>query len=181
MFEGAAHFTLEGIKVVPQMGDQQDFIFKELKMNPSLFTQMGLLNMKPEYRLRYYRPFIDYFKEHNISYSISDNDLRKYTNNKCCCGDKLVPCSTRFNTTRLIVDNPKGYTINDVKAILKEDGVYDCQCFDLFTSNRTQGCKTVGQFFSRRFGQASSPFSPNFQYQGDRQLCFFDDLPLKNL
>ena len=51
---------------------------------------MGLLNLKPEIRLKMYEPFINFFKENNIPYSIADNDLHYLSTNKCCCGDKLV-------------------------------------------------------------------------------------------
>ena len=63
---------------------------------------MGLLNLKQEVRLSMYQPFIDYFKDNNISYSIADNDLHYMGNNSCCCGDALSNKFTTFNNTCML-------------------------------------------------------------------------------
>lgn len=161
MFHDADHFIVEGLKVIPQEGEQKDFCFNELGMNPKHFTQMGLLNMLPEYRLELYRPLIDYFKAHGKSYSISDNDLRRFGNNRCCCGDALISKSPGFDVTALIHDCGH-WTLKDVLAKSSEYG--DCVAKDLFTSNRTEGCTTVHDFYKMRFGRNSSPMSPRYQY-----------------
>lgn len=164
MFQGADHFTLEGLKVVPQNAEQKDFVFNELGISKDLFIQKGLLTLKPEYRLELYKPFIEYFKEHNISYSISDNDLRKYSNNACCCGDALVSGATSFNTTAMIQRYGDSYELSDIHTELDKYKCSDCVVYSLFTSNRTQGCKTVKDFFDKRISEKTSPFSPKFQY-----------------
>lgn len=168
MFEGADHFTLEGLKIVPQNEDQKEQMINLLKgklNNPeTAFTQMGLLNLKPELRYELYKPFIEYFEQKGISYSIADNDMRWLGNNRCCCGDKLVSHATNFNVTEMIQKYGKGYTRQQMMAEIERSGCGKCKCSELFTSNRTQGCKTVEQFFKRRFAQDSSPFSPRFQY-----------------
>ena len=41
MFEDADHFTLEGIKIVPQNQEQKDFICNVLGLKLGDFTQMG--------------------------------------------------------------------------------------------------------------------------------------------
>lgn len=39
-----------------------------------------------------------------------------------------------------------------------------CKCYQLFTSNRQEWCKTVKEFYDKRFDRKSSPFSPKFLY-----------------
>lgn len=56
MFEDADHFTLEGIKLVPQNQEHRKECIERLQLNPSDFKQMGLLNLKPEIRLELYKP-----------------------------------------------------------------------------------------------------------------------------
>ena len=163
-FKGADHFTLEGIKLVPQNKEHKEYLLEVLKLNREDFTQMGLLNLKPEVRLSMYQPFIDYFKDNNISYSIADNDLH-YMGNNSCCGDALSNKFTTFNNTCMLHKYGE-YTEADV---VKELGpLKDCKVNHLFTSNRQEGCVTVEEFYSKRFNRKSSPFSPLFQYKGER-------------
>ncbi len=167
MFREADHFTVEGLKIIPQDGEQKDYCFGELGMNPKMFTQMGLLNMLPEYRLALYRPLIAYFESHGMSYSISDNDLRRYGNNRCCCGDSLIAKSSGFDVNALIRD----YGHWTLDTVLKESAEYgQCRACDLFTSNRTEGCTTVHDFYRMRFGRGSSPMSPMYQYTSQPTL-----------
>lgn len=164
MFKDADQFTIEGVKIVPQNKECKDFILEHLGLNRCDFTQMGLLNLKPEIRLQLYKPFIDYFKQNDIPYSIADNDLRWIGNNKCCCGDRLVKKSTNFNTTRMIMDYGIEYDKKQLDEELGCSGCGDCKCNNLFTSNRQEGCITVSDFYGKRFERKSSPFSPKFQY-----------------
>ena len=49
----------------------------------------------------------------------------------------------------------------------KKELVYenkDCECSTLFTSDRREGCKTVEEFYNKRFDRKTSPFSPKYQY-----------------
>lgn len=167
MFEDADHFSLEGLKMVPQNREQKQFIIETLGIDEMKFIQMGLMNLKPELRMQMYRPFIDYFEEHGISYSLADNDLHHLGNNLCCCGDKLCQNSTRFNTTAMSHLYGKNY---DKTLLYKEiGGVFaNCRCNQLFASNRQEGnSKTVAEFYDRRFERESSPFSPKFLYDED--------------
>lgn len=162
MFEGAQHFIVEGIKVIPQNGSgQKEYCFGELGLNPRLFTQMGLLNLLPEYRMQLYQPLIDYFEAKGISYSISDNDLRRYGNNRCCCGDRLIDKSPGFDVNAIIHDGDT-WTLNTVLDRIGDYG--SCVAKDLVTSNRTDGCTTVYDFARRKFKNESHPMSPHFQY-----------------
>lgn len=161
-FEGADHFTLEGIKIVPQNKEHKEFILNELNLKKEDFKQMGLLTLQPEIRLDMYKDFIEYFEKNNISYSIADNDLRYIGNNKCCCGDALIKKDTNFNTTSMIKTYGKDYKIEN---IYKEMGEFsDCKCNQLFTSNRREGCITMKDFYDKRFERRTSPFSPKYQY-----------------
>lgn len=74
----------------------------------------------------------------------------------------LIKKSTKFNNTYLINKLGINYSIGSVVENL---GDYSkCKCSQLFTSNRTEGCKTVLDFYKKRFDRKSSPFSPKFQY-----------------
>lgn len=165
MFKDADQFTIEGVKIVPQNKECKEFILEHLGLNRIDFTQMGLLNLKPEIRLQLYKPFIDYFEANGIPYSIADNDLRWIGNNKCCCGDRLVKKSTGFNTTRMIMDYGIDYSKEQLNNEIGCSGCGDCKCNNLFTSNRQEGCVTVKDFYDKRFERKSSPFSPKFQYR----------------
>lgn len=162
-FPDADHFVLEGIKIVPQNIEHKEWILSHLNLNREEFTQMGLLNLRPEVRLEMYKPFLEYFHENNISYSIADNDLRYLSNNKCCCGDKLVKKASGFDTTAMNYDNQR-YILDDVLNKVDELDCLDCKCKHLFTSNRSNGCETVREFYIERFPKKSCPFSPKFQY-----------------
>lgn len=167
MFDGADHFIIEGLKVIPQDGEQKDYCFGELGQNPKHYVQMGLLNMLPEKRIELYEPFVAYFREHGISYSISDNDLRWMGNNRCCCGDALVKKATGFDTTGMLMKY-KHWRLSDVLHECEE--YRTCVAKDLFTSNRTDGCRTVEEFYKMRFGRAASPMSPKYQYTPQPKL-----------
>lgn len=172
MFKDADNFTIEGIKLVPQNKEHKDYILRQLGLDKDNFTQMGLLNLKPEIRLKLYEPFIDFFRKNDIPFSIADNDLHWLGTNKCCCGDRLVDKSTSFNNTTMIKKYGDNYTIDDLFEELQQNGCANCVCNNLFTSNRQEGCKTVYEFYKKRFYRKSSPFSPEFQfYKND-----FDDL-----
>lgn len=167
-FADADHVTIEGLKIVPQNDEQKAFV-EHLLSNANLdvksaFTQMGLLNLKPEIRYELYKPFIEYMESKGMSYSIADNDMRWIGNNNCCCGDKLVKHYTRFNVTTMQRLYGGHYTLNDVLHEIDNDKCSMCRCNDLFTSNRTEGCVYIREFYQRRFGRKESPFSPAFQY-----------------
>ena len=161
-FRDADWFTIEGIKLVPQNKEHKEEMLKILKLNKEDFIQMGLLNLKPEIRLEAYKEFIDKLEEYNIPYSIADNDLHYISKGKCCCGDALIKKSTTFNNTYLLNEKGLDYTLEDVEENLGD--FCNCKACQLFTSNRTEGCKTVWEFYRKRFNRKSSPFSPKFQY-----------------
>lgn len=165
MFADADQFTLEGIKLVPQNAAHKDYLLEVLNLNREDFTQMGLLNLKPDIRLKLYKPFIEYFDAHNIPYSIADNDLHYIGTNACCCGDRLVKKSTSFNNTAMIMKYGPEYAKEQLDEELFDSGCRDCKCNQLFTSNRQEGCVSVQDFFDKRFYRKSSPFSPGFLYK----------------
>ena len=167
MFGDADHFTVEGLKLVPQNKEHKDLILNLTKLSKDDFTQMVLLNLKPEIRLELYKPFIEYFKKHNLSYSIADNDLRYLGNNLCCCGDALVNKSTGFDVTAMINKYGRYYAKEQIDEELFYNDYRDCKCNHLFTSNRQEGCVSVQDFYDKRFYRKSSPFSPKYQYGSD--------------
>lgn len=168
MFHDADHFTIEGLKLVPQNKEHKEYLLKLTGLSSSDFTQMGLLNLKPEIRLKLYEPFIKKLEDDNLSYSIADNDLHQYGSNKCCCGDALIHKSTDFNNTAMMYKYGIDYTKEQLDEELFKCGVRDCKCNHLFTSNRQEGCTSVQDFYNKRFYRKSSPFSPEFLYRENK-------------
>lgn len=170
MFRDADHFTIEGLKLVPQNKDHKEYLLNLTGLSTSDFTQMGLLNLNPELRIRLYKPFIEKLKEYGISYSIADNDLHYLSTSKCCCGDSLIHKSTDFNNTSMLYKYGMSYTNQQLDAEIKKCNVDCCKCNQLFTSNRQEGCITVQDFYDKRFDRKSSPFSPKFLYHNETSL-----------
>ena len=166
MFHDADNFTLEGLKLVPQNKEHKEKVLEVTGMQQSDFTQMGLLNLKPEIRLKMYEPFLDYFKKYNIPFSLADNDMHHIGTNMCCCGDRLIQKSTTFNNTAMCKLYGKCYAKEQIDEELFESNVRDCKCNHLFTSNRQEGCESVQDFYDKRFYRKSSPFSPMFLLGG---------------
>ena len=161
IFKDADYFTIEGLKLVPQNKEQKEFIYNQLGLSSDLFTQKGLLNLKEEIRVNLYDDFIEKLNYYNIPFSIADNDMRSITSSKCCCGEPLIKKSTNFNTTAMLYKYDE-YTLDDVftecgDCILNSTAKY------LFTSNRTEGCTSLKEFYEKRFDRKTSPFSPKFQ------------------
>lgn len=165
MFHDADHFTIEGLKIVPQNKEHKEYLLKLTGLDKSNFTQMGLLNLKPNIRLNLYQPLIEKLQHYHISYSIADNDLHYLGTSKCCCGDTLTNKTTDFNNTAMIYKYGIDYTKENINSELIKSNVCDCKCCQLFTSNRQEGCKTVQEFYDKRFDRKSSPFSPKFLYK----------------
>lgn len=170
MFHDADNFTLEGIKLVPQNKEHKDYLLNILGLKREDFTQMGLLNLRPEIRMEMYKPFIERFERHGIPFSVADNDMHYIGTNLCCCGDNLVKKSTTFNNTALIKVFGPEYSKEQLDEELFCSGCRDCKCNHLFTSNRQEGCVSVQDFFDKRFYRKTSPFSPLFQYKPDVYL-----------
>jgi len=115
--------------MVPTNTLQREEILKMTNLNNSDFKNVGLMNLKPEIRINLYKPFIQWFEEHNSSYSIADNDLHYLGNNKCCCGDSLCFNQyTNFNTTTLSHELGPHYTLNNVYEKLKDSGLINGKC-----------------------------------------------------
>ena len=165
MFHDADHFTIEGLKIVAQNKEHKEYLLKLTGLDKSNFTQMGLLNLKPNIRLNLYQPLIEKLQHYHISYSIADNDLHYLGTSKCCCGDTLTNKTTDFNNTAMIYKYGIDYTKENINSELIKSNVCDCKCCQLFTSNRQEGCKTVQEFYDKRFDRKSSPFSPKFLYK----------------
>ena len=165
MFPNADHFTIEGLKLVPQNKEHKEYLLNLLNLDPKDFTQMGLLNLRPEVRKKLYEPFIAELEKRELSYSIADNDMHQCGNNCCCCGDILIAKSTTFNNTAMLKKYGLDYTKEQLDHELEDSGVGDCKCNQLFTSNRQEGCTTVQEFYDKRFDRKSSPFSPKFLYK----------------
>lgn len=111
---GADHFIIEAIKGVGTY-ITNDYAKEVLGINLSFLAPASSLSsfgcLSPNYRLASYYPFIKYFQEHNVSWSVSDNDLRYLSGgpngpNNCCCGDALTwGTSTKIDTTYNVVND----------------------------------------------------------------------------
>ena len=163
-FHDADQITIEGIKLVPQNEEHKEEVLELCNLRAEDFVQMGLLNLKPEIRLEMYKPYIERIEQLGIPYSIADNDLRYLGNNFCCCGDRLVHKATAFNSTAMCQTYGSNYTREELNVELQAACVGGCKCCHLFTSNRTEGCTTVCEFYDKRFDRESSTFSPRFLY-----------------
>ena len=160
MFKDADYFTIEGLKLIPQNKEHKEYLLNLLKLSKDDFTQMGLLNLKPEIRERLYKDILEELERYKIPYSLADNDFHHISSSKCCCGEPLIKKSTDFNNTAMCFKYGINYKLDNV---IKELGkIKDCKCNNLFTSNRQEGCKTVEEFYEKRFDRKSSPFSPYF-------------------
>jgi hypothetical protein len=168
MFNDADYFTIEGLKIVPQNKEHKDFIIDTLKIPRKNFTQMGLLNLKPEIREQLYQPVLEELERYNIPYSIADNDMHYISSGSCCCGDPLIKKSTNYNTTAMAKKYGLNWTKEQLLNEIKCDGCDGCVVNNLFTSNRQEGLKTVSEFMSARYDRKSSPFSPKFFYSNDQ-------------
>lgn len=161
-FEDADNFTLEGLKLVPQNLEHINLLTELLGLKREDFTCKGLMCLKPEIRLKLYKPFIDYFEAHNIPYSIADNDLRYLGTNTCCCGDRLVKQSSGIDITAMI----KKYGLNWKKEQVDNEiaCIKNCSARQYVTSNRTMGVNSVQDYYDKRFNTSICPLSPKFQY-----------------
>jgi hypothetical protein len=161
IFRSADYFTIEGLKLVPQNKEQKAYLLKMLNLNRGDFTQMGLLNLKPNIRLRLYEKTINKLEQYGIKYSIADNDLHQMTKSRCCCGENLIRNCTNFSDTAMYFDKIE----RNNKNIDERLGEYkQCNANHLFTSNRQDGCKTVSDFFNMRIDRDTSPFSDRLKY-----------------
>lgn len=160
LFSDADHFTIVGLKLVPQNREHVAQVLQATGLQKDMFMQMGLLNLRPEIRFEAYRDIVRALEYHAIPYSIADNDMHHIGTSKCCCGDALVKKSTDFNNTAMCFNFGRGYTLDDVHDCM---GCFaGCKVNQLFTSNRQGGCITVEDFYKKRFARKTSPFSPKF-------------------
>ena len=161
MFSDADHFTIEGLKLVPQNREHVARVLEATGLDKSMFTQMGLLNLKPGIRLESYREVVGRIRYYGRSWSIADNDMHHIGCCSCCCGDALVGRSSGFDSTAMAMGHGVPWTVDDVHEAAGDE-VWGAKASQLFTSNRTGGCVTVGDFYGRRFDRKGSPFGPGF-------------------
>ena len=160
-FNDADHFTIESLKLVPG-GKYNNYLKKYFNYKDTDFTNMGLLNLKPYIRYNYYQKIIKILEDYGLSYSISDNDLHYLGNNNCCCGDQLVKNTIPFANTRLLKKYGRNYTINNV--FQEAEDYLNCKCSSLYTSSRRKNCRTVQDFYNKRFNQKKAIFNPKTNY-----------------
>ena len=143
MFSDADHFTIEGLKLVPQNREHVERVLDATGLSKTMFTQMGLLNLKPCIRLDAYRDVVERIRYYAKPYSIADNDMHHIGCSNCCCGDSLIDRASRFDSTAMSMEHGREWTIADVHETAGDE-VWGAKASQLFTSNRTGGCVTVG-------------------------------------
>ena len=162
VFCDADHYTIESLKLNPHTKEANNEILHEANLKRDDYKQQGLLTLKPEIRHQQYQNIIPLFEENGYSWSIADNDMHWMGNNLCCCGDKLINKQTFFHNTRMLKLYGNEYSLQCISDNIK--GYENCKCSTLFTSDRREGCKTVKEFYNKRFDRKTSPFSPKYQY-----------------
>ncbi len=163
-FINADHFILESIKAVPGNWQHRKDILDISNLSDKNFIRKGLMNVDPKLKLQWYEPFISFFKENNLSYSIADNDLHYLGNNKCCCGDALCfNGATPFNNTNLLHTIGLNYTLDDVLKSIEQENLSDCT-FTQHFNRAGQGRYTLNNYFIEKFSSSKNPLSPKFLY-----------------
>lgn len=170
LFDGADHFTIEGLKLVPQNAEHVRRVLDMTGLDKRDFKQMGLLNLRPEIRAELYQPIVEALEYHGIPWSIADNDMHEIGKCSCCCGDALVDHASGFDSTAMCAKHGTGYALDDVLAEIPQQ-LRECKVNQLFTSNRQEGCVTVEDFYRKRFDRRTSPFSPKYLWNGNSAVC----------
>ena len=164
-FKDADHFTIEGLKIIANNLDIRKELLDITGLKAEDFKNMGLLNLRPEIRVKYYAPIIQWCKENNKSYSIADNDMHYLGNNRCCCGDNLTFNQyTKFNTTYMSHTSSSNidYTLEEVLANIEKENILNSNCKHCFFSDSQGDCITIKDFYEKKFNLKSSTFSPKY-------------------
>lgn len=155
----------------PMNREEMDFVFGYLKMDPKMFRAInGKYMLAPDHRLDLYKPFIDYFNAHKVSYACADNDLRYFGNNRCCCGDALVHKATACDTTAMIRDYGYGWSLKDCLERYKALGIE--KCLHHYMSDNNSAKDTELDYVRKAFNNRTNPASPNFQYKKPSKTFF---------
>ena len=158
LFKEADHFTIEGLKLIPQDKELINKILLSTDLNINYFENVGLYNLKRDFRDEYYAPFIEIFKKYKKSFSIADNDWHNESTDSCCCGDVVSFKTTTFNDTALFKKYGLRYKISDIKNEIPEY-LKPCLVKYLFASNRQDGFNTIEEYFDIKFKNKTSPSS----------------------
>ena len=166
IFKDADCITIEGLKLVPQLknNERNEELRKLTGLTKEDFYMFGQFNMKPELKLKLYKPFIDRLIKNGTRFAIADNDLRWLGTEQCCCGDRVARKFTSFNTTTMIHNNGLNYTLYDVIKAADDDGLLNGTCKGVFPSNRQKGVITVEDYLTRNFNSKNNPTCPRSQY-----------------
>jgi len=133
-------FILEGLKEMHNKNNSQAALIpKEMQGGPN-----GAID--PNCRLLLYYPFVKYFIENKVTFSVSDNDIR-YLNAKfdeqgnrslqdCCCGDGLMGRSTEADITYCVNHN---LSRAQAAAQLQKAGLFDYKIFSGFVGFGSNG------------------------------------------
>jgi DNA repair photolyase len=171
MFPDADHFSIEGIKLVPQNLEYVEKMCKLLNIDRKRFKNKGLLHLTPAERMQMYNPVIEKIKKYNLSYSIADNDLRFMSTDFNCCGDKMAK-GTGIDTTAMIKKYGFDYPTEKLIEELEGVGLADCNINHLFASNRAKNKRTLREYANNYKKNPKSPISAN-KYQIRQQKLDF--------
>lgn len=185
-FKDADHFIIEGLKIIANNLALREELLNITGLQESDFKNMGLLNLRPEVRLKYYLPIIQWCKENNKSYSIADNDMHYLGNNRCCCGDNLTfNRYTKFNTTYMshLPIGRVDYSLQEVLNNIEKENILNSNCKHCFFSSAQGDCVTVKDFYDKKFNLKTSIFSPKYFYTNQDALKLIDNdlIPENNI
>ena len=163
-------FEQDALKELERIFQENDYAVltggSGLYVNALCYGVDNMPDVKPEIREELYRDMILKLQKYNIPFSISDNDMRKYTCGKCCCGDCLIKKSTNFDVTNMLYTNGE-YDKFDVLNALNEYKYGKVK--GLFTSNRQKDVYTVEDLINKNFDKKTNPISPKFQYKNSNK------------
>ncbi len=146
------------LNLLPQIN--HDKLIKYIGCNKKQFITHGKTHMKLDILYNnYLKEVFQYLEDNNYRWSARNS---MFGTENCCCGDKLVHKSNTHDPVHL---NRKYGGYWTLEQALKELEPYkECNCRNLYTSNRRGDLKTAYEYYEDRFYRKStSKFTPEFQ------------------
>lgn len=164
-FDDVDNVHISKLRLLPQIDNTQ--LLEHCKLSNADFTTKGLTSIRGEVWYAYTKPAIEFLEENNYNYSTSFIHI----GNADWLGADNFGCNTiPFDTYHLMKKYGDNWTVNDG---LTEIGDYkNCNCSDLFTSNRRNGCKTVSEFYENKWNNPNCKFHPSNQFKPVNKTLF---------
>lgn len=164
-FDDVDHVHISRLRLLPQIDNKN--LLNYIRCSKEDFSTRGLTSLKGDVWYSYVKPTLDFLDENGYSYSTSFIHIG---NCDFLGGNSLNLNTIPFDTFHLKEKYGSNWTMNDG---LNEMGEYkDCNCYNLFTSNRRNGCKTVEEFYRDRWGKPTTTFAPENQFKPKNTTLF---------